>query len=107
MIHITLIDADGRRHRVSGRAGKSLMHVATRGGAESIAADCGGVLTCATCHVFVDPAWAGRLPGPAADEDAMLDMTATPRRPGSRLSCQIRLEAGLDGLVVNVPATQY
>jgi ferredoxin, 2Fe-2S len=107
MIHVTLIDADGRSHQVSGRAGKSLMQVATRGGVESIAADCGGVLTCATCHVVVDPAWAGRLPAPAADEDAMLDMTATPRQAGSRLSCQIQLEAGLDGLVVRVPATQY
>ena len=107
MIHVTLIDADGRRHPLSGRAGKSLMLVATRGGVESIAADCGGVLTCATCHVFIDSAWAGRLPPPAADEDAMLDMTATPRQPGSRLSCQIRLEAGLDGLVARVPATQY
>ncbi len=107
MIHVTLIDADGRPHQVSGRAGKSLMQVATRGGVESIAADCGGVLTCATCHVVVDPAWADCLPPPAADEDAMLDMTATPRQPGSRLSCQIRLETGLDGMVVSVPATQY
>jgi 2Fe-2S ferredoxin len=64
-------------------------------------------MTCSTCHVYVDPAWAGRLPPPTADEAAMLEMTAAERRPTSRLSCQIVLDAALDGLTAELPPTQY
>ena len=72
-----------------------------------IAAECGGLCSCATCHVHVDPAWVDRLPPPAADEDDMLGFTAAPRLPQSRLACQLRLEAGLDGLVLGLPPTQF
>jgi ferredoxin, 2Fe-2S len=57
--------------------------------------------------VHVDAAWAGRLPAARADEEAMLACTAAPRSPMSRLSCQIRLGAALQGLVVRVPERQY
>jgi 2Fe-2S ferredoxin len=83
------------------------MRAALAAGIDGIAADCGGVLSCATCHVVVASAWAARLPAPGADEDAMLEMTAAPREPNSRLSCQIVLAPELDGLVVRVAATQY
>jgi 2Fe-2S ferredoxin len=106
-ITLHLQDADGTPHRVPGRTGKSLMQAAVAAGIAGIAADCGGSLTCATCHVFVDEAWRARLPPMSADEDAMLAMTATPRAPGSRLSCQITLGAALDGLRVTLPPTQY
>jgi 2Fe-2S ferredoxin len=109
MTTVTLIlnTADGQAQRITGRTGKSLMQAAISAGVDGIAADCGGCLTCATCHVFVDAAWAARLPAPSADEVAMLDMTATPREASSRLSCQIELTAALDGLIVRLPATQY
>ncbi len=109
MTTVTLIlhTADGHAQRITGRTGKSLMQAAVSAGVDGIAADCGGCLTCATCHVFVDVAWAARLPAPSADEVAMLDMTATPREASSRLSCQIELTAALDGLIVRLPATQY
>ncbi len=102
-----LVDAGGQRHTVRARAGKTLMRAATDAGIDAIAADCGGCLTCATCHVIVDPAWAARLPPPEGDELAMLEMTAWPREPTSRLSCQITLDAALDGLEVRLPPTQY
>lgn len=107
MIHVTLIDAAGRSRTIEAAPGRSLMRAATDGGVDGIAADCGGTLTCATCHVFVDAAWLARLPPAGADERAMLEMTATPAGANSRLSCQITLEPALDGLVVRLPASQY
>lgn len=106
-IHVTLIDAAGAARTLELRSGQSLMRAATDAGVEAIVGECGGVLTCATCHVFVDPAWAARLPPPDADERAMLEMTAAPAEATSRLSCQIRLEPSLDGLVVRLPDRQY
>jgi ferredoxin, 2Fe-2S len=107
MIHVTLIDAAGGRRALQARPGQSLMRAATDAGIDGIVADCGGTMTCATCHVFVDPAWIGRLPPPSADERAVLEMTATPAEPSSRLSCQITLDPALDGIVVRLPASQY
>jgi 2Fe-2S ferredoxin len=106
-ITLILYSADGSERRITGRTGKSLMQAAVAAGIDGIAADCGGCLTCATCHVFLDAEGAARLPAASADEDAMLDMTATPREAGSRLSCQIELTAALDGLRVRLPASQY
>jgi 2Fe-2S ferredoxin len=87
--------------------GASLMRAAVDAGIDGIAADCGGSLICATCHVIVDPAWSDRLPAPSADELSMLEMTAAERCPTSRLSCQITLQPALDGLSVQLPPTQY
>ena len=99
--------ANGRTQTVQGRTGNSLMQAAVKAGIDGIAADCGGCLSCATCHVFVDPAWFDLLPAAGNDELAMLESTATPQQANSRLSCQIDLTADMDGLVVQLPATQY
>ena len=69
-------------------------------------AECGGSAMCATCHVYVDPVWADRLPAPQANELELLDCTATERLPTSRLSCQIKLTAALQGLVLRIPERQ-
>jgi 2Fe-2S ferredoxin len=106
-IAVHLVDAAGARRTLAARTGQSLMRAAVDADVDEIKADCGGVMTCATCHVYVDPGWLSRLPAPSGDEDAMLEMTASPRAPTSRLSCQIALEPGLDGLTVTLPATQY
>lgn len=100
---------DGSRAVRSVRAepGRSVMRAAVDAGIEGIAADCGGMLSCATCHVYVASDWAGKLPAPAEDELAMLDFTAAPRRENSRLSCQIVVGPELDGLTVELPETQY
>ena len=76
-------------------------------GVGGIAADCGGLLTCATCHVMVHPPFSGQLPPPDGEELAMLAFTATAATPASRLSCQIYLTSALDGLTVELPASQY
>ena len=106
-IAVHLVDADGTRRTLAARTGQSLMRAAVDADVAGIQADCGGVMTCATCHVYVVQEWLERLPAPSGDEDAMLEMTAAPRQPTSRLSCQIALEPGLDGLTVALPATQY
>jgi len=107
MITIHLIEADGRVHALRGKPGQSLMRAAVDAGIEGIKADCGGLMTCATCHVYVDEAWNERLSEPSFDENAMLDMTAAERWPNSRLSCQIVLDDELSGLTAGIPDTQY
>jgi 2Fe-2S ferredoxin len=102
-----LVHADGHAVTIEGAAGRSLMQAAVAAGVEAIVADCGGTLSCATCHVMLDEPWRGRLPPPGRDEDAMLELTAAPREAGSRLSCQIALSAALDGLVARLPSRQY
>jgi ferredoxin len=71
-----------------------------------IVAECGGSAMCGTCHVYVDPAWLDKLPAPLPNELEMLECTAAERLPESRLSCQIKLTPGLDGLVVRIPDRQ-
>ncbi len=106
-ITVHLHDAAGQTHSFGARTGRSLMRAAVAAGVDGIAADCGGCLTCATCHVIVDAEWAARLPPPNADETAMLEMTAVPREATSRLSCQIELSAALDGFSARLPERQY
>jgi ferredoxin, 2Fe-2S len=109
-IALTLIAADGHRHGLQVPPRGSLMKAAVDAGIDAIAADCGGSLSCATCHVVVDAAWRDRVAALAPvsrDEAAMLEMTAVPAGEGSRLSCQIPLVAALDGLVVHLPERQY
>jgi len=107
VVRVHLVEADGTRRTVEGPLGQSLMRAAVSNGIEGIVADCGGCMTCATCHVFVDESWLERVGPPSAEEDSMLDFTAVPRRPNSRLSCQLVLEPRLDGLVAGLPETQY
>lgn len=98
----------GHCHEVEVPAdGRSLMKAAVDAGVDGIDADCGGNLTCATCHVYVQAPWQDRLPPVSPDEDTMLDYTAAERLPSSRLSCQIPLVPELDGLNVDVPARQF
>ena len=92
---------------IEGRTGESLMQAAVAANVKGIEADCGGLLTCATCHVYVREPFAGRLPPPQDDELAMLEFTASPRKPGSRLSCQVELGPELDGLQVDLPESQH
>ncbi len=106
MTTITFVHTDGREQRIPASAGESAMQAATRHDIGGILAECGGNAMCATCHVYVDDAWLSRLPAMADDEDALLDGTAAERRGNSRLSCQIKLSADLDGLVLRLPERQ-
>lgn len=107
MPNATLIAADGAKTTLDVAVGETLMLAATQSGVTGIAGDCGGVMSCATCHVYVDEPYLSRLPAPEGDEQAMLDFTAAERLPESRLSCQIKMSNALDGLVVRLPDTQY
>jgi len=107
MIKIRLVAADATETVLEATPAGSLMQAAVAANVAGIEADCGGLLTCATCHVYVREPFAGRLPPPSSDELAMLEFTASPRRPNSRLSCQIELGAALDGLTVDLPASQH
>lgn len=107
MITIHFIAANGHSTAVKGKIGKSLMETAVAGGIAGIAADCGGLLTCATCHVMVHAPFAAELSPPDGEELAMLAFTAVTAAPVSRLSCQIMLTDALDGLTVELPASQY
>jgi ferredoxin, 2Fe-2S len=103
-IHFLL--PDGSERLVTAPAGTSVMLAAVNNNVRGIDGECGGCLSCATCHVWVDPADLARLPPPAADELDMLDFTAAERRPNSRLSCQIEIGEAVDGLRVQVPDAQ-
>ena len=86
--------------------GWSVMEGAINNDLQGIEADCGGCLSCATCHVFVDEAWADKLPTKEDDEYEMLDCTAVESGANSRLSCQIKVTEELDGLIVRIPEFQ-
>lgn len=106
-ITVNFIAPSGAITTLDGKVGKSLMEVATSKNLDGIAADCGGLMTCATCHVFVEEPFSAQLVQPDAEEQSMLAFTAVPHQPNSRLSCQITLSADLNGLTVSLPASQY
>ena len=106
MPKITYIEHDGKEHVVEVPVGWSLMEGAVRNRLSGIDADCGGACACATCHVYVDPAWAAALPPISEMEEAMLDF-ALVTAPNSRLSCQIRVTSDMDGLILRMPVSQH
>ena len=106
-LHLQPHDAAQSAHTLQAATGQSLMQAAVDANLPGIQADCGGLLTCATCHVVVPGNWRAKLPPMSSDEDGMLAFTAQTREPGSRLSCQIMLTPELDGLQVTLPASQY
>lgn len=106
MAKVHFVAPDGARKTLSIPDGWTVMAGAVSEGLDGILGDCGGAMSCATCHVYVDPAWTGALPPPTETELAMLEM-AIDLREESRLSCQINIQPELDGLVLGLPARQY
>jgi 2Fe-2S ferredoxin len=107
MPDLLFIHPDGREEGFEAPNGVSLMQAATGHGIDAIVAECGGSAICATCHVYIDPAWIDRLAPADDNEHALLDLVAADRRPGSRLSCQIVLGPQHQGLVIHLPDRQY
>jgi 2Fe-2S ferredoxin len=101
MSNVTWKSADGSTVSAEVDLGVSLMEAAVNLNVGGIYGDCGGALSCATCHVIVDDAWHDRLPGPTEMETEMLEMVEGGRTERSRLSCQIRMTEQLDGLVLH------
>lgn len=105
MPKIIYIEHDGTRHEVEAAAGSTVMENAIRNSINGILAECGGACACATCHVYIDDAFADKAGRPDAMEEDMLDF-AYDVRPTSRLSCQIKVSDALDGLTVHIPEKQ-
>ena len=106
MPQIICITHDGKQTELQVTEGTSVMQAALASGLPGLNADCGGACQCATCHVYVEQPWADQLAAVGDAEDAMLDCTGEPRKPNSRLSCQLIVTAALDGMVVRLPAVQ-
>ncbi len=70
-----------------------------------IEAECRGMCSCATCHIYVDPAWTEITGSPADMEQGMLEAVMDLQET-SRLSCQIEVGDELDGLIVRMPEMQ-
>ncbi len=97
---LKVVDHDGVEHEIRAPAVGSLMEP-LRDQDLGVTAICGGMCSCATCHVYIDPAWVPRLPAAMSDETDMLrDLTTV--RDNSRLSCQIQLSEALDGLRLKI-----
>ena len=94
---------DGSTKTAEVAEGVSLMEAAVANNIPDIEGACGGGLSCATCHVFVDEGWLDKVGEVEVFEDAMLDSTDVERTDASRLSCQIKMCADLDGISVTVP----
>ena len=98
---VNVITREGVEHRLDGQVGNSVMEVIRKAGISELAALCGGCLSCATCHVYVDPAFAAVVPQISDDEEDLLDSSYNCRTE-SRLSCQLKLTPEMDGIVVRI-----
>jgi 2Fe-2S ferredoxin len=106
MPNVTYVQPDGLRLVVDVPTGTSLMLGAVQNNVRGIYADCGGCASCATCHVYVDEAFADRIVQPTETELELLTGVAAERRANSRLCCQIEAAPELEGLVITIPEKQ-
>jgi ferredoxin, 2Fe-2S len=105
MPKIVFIEPDGARREITAPVGITLMEAARQNGVRGILAQCGGACACATCHVYIDPAWTAKLEPREDMEECMLETAWEPKQ-NSRLSCQVHVTAELDGIPVTVPQQQ-
>jgi len=105
MPKIHFVQHDGETQIVDGNVGQSVMEAATNNFVRGIIGECGGCCSCATCHVYVDEPWFGKLAPPDQLEQGMLEGAVEPG-PLSRLSCQIKITDDMDGFVARIPAGQ-
>ncbi len=106
MPKITYIEHNGKSHTIEVAPGMSVMDGAVKHAIPGIDGDCGGACACATCHVYVGAAWLDKVGKPSGMEESMLDF-ASDVTPASRLSCQIKVNADLDGLEISMPPSQH
>jgi len=100
MAELVIVDRDGKEHRVEGRVGVSVMET-LRELDYGVAAICGGMCSCATCHVWIDEPWLAQLPPRQGDEQELLQELGS-FKPTSRLSCQGQFTKAVAGLKVAV-----
>jgi len=106
MPKIYIKSEDGTTHELNAEVGQTIMQIATINNIDGIVAECGGNCVCATCHCFIGEEWTEKVGGPSDNEDMMLSMVDL-RKDNSRLSCQVKITEELDGLVIELPETQY
>ncbi len=106
MPKVKYIEFNGKEHDIDVPEGWTLMEGAVKNMVPGIDADCGGACACATCHVYIDPAWEAKMPEKSEMEESMLDF-ALDVKSNSRLSCQIRVTDEMDGLVIRNPEHQH
>lgn len=106
MAELTFRDVAGTCRTLPVEPGDSVMQTAVKNGIPGIVGECGGSLSCSTCHVYVDESAVEHLDPVGELEDEMLDGVADERRPNSRLSCQLSL-AGDVSVLVDTPEAQY
>ena len=105
MPKVTYNTHEDNTHTIEVQSGLTVMEGAIQNDIPGIDADCGGGMSCATCHVYVNEEWLDKLPAKEDGEEDMLDMAFEPKK-NSRLSCQLIVSDALDGLVVNIPSKQ-
>jgi len=101
MTKLVVVDRGGSEREIDVANGVSVMEAIRDNGFDELLALCGGCCSCATCHVYVDPAFADKLPGLSADENDLLD-SSDHRNDTSRLSCQLHVTDAVDGLRVTI-----
>ena len=106
MAKVTYIDFQGKDTTIDVATGKSVMQGAIDNMVDGILAECGGGCACATCHVYIDEAWLGKVGAAESIEKEMLDFVDSVEE-NSRLSCQIEITDELDGLIVRMPEAQF
>ena len=106
MAKITFIEPNGRTIAIEISDGCSLMQAATTHGLAGLYGECGGAGACATCHGYVEGDAVVALAPPDETEAAMLEAVAAEFRPNSRLCCQIKAAAPLDGLTFRIAERQ-
>lgn len=106
MITIKFIDCNGEHHEVEADAEASLMQTALDNGVEGIIGDCGGCLSCATCHCYLDDQGLATAPPIEDAEEQMLDAVLE-RSEKSRLGCQVAITEAMNGMTVTVPESQF
>lgn len=108
MAKVTYVDHNGQKFEADVEVGESVMRGALYNGIEGITGECGGGLSCATCHCYVDDAWVDAAGGPSSEAEAeLLESAAAEIKTSSRLSCQMIVTDELDGLVIHMPEHQF
>jgi 2Fe-2S ferredoxin len=101
MARMIVVDRDGKEHAIEAKPGLKIMEI-LRELDYGVAAICGGLCSCATCHVYVDPEWTARLPKPQSDELELLRELGDFKEGTSRLSCQVDFTDALSGIKVAI-----
>ena len=106
MVQITFMTLDGEKTSVDAEIGDSIMQVAIANDIDEILGECGGSMMCATCHCYVDEAFSDVVAERSESEEEMLASAASEVTSSSRLSCQIIVSDGMEGLIIRLPEDQ-